>query len=146
MRNTSVLCLQRVGLFFKTMSNSIDSYKGISLNVIPVCIIVPWFVLWLCLSLNWKAFFRRCTIKKVPLKISQVITEKHLCRSLIFNKVADWRPATLLKRRFRHSCSPVTFVNFLRTRFYRTCQVSCFYKLRVFLTAKCLAFSKWSKW
>ena len=41
MRNISVFCLQRVALYFKAIQNSIDFYKGISLRVIPVCIIVP---------------------------------------------------------------------------------------------------------
>ena len=30
-------------LYFKTMPNSINFYKGILLHVIPVRIIVPWF-------------------------------------------------------------------------------------------------------
>ena len=40
-RNISVFCLWRVALFFKTMPNSIDFYKGIFLHVFPVRIIVP---------------------------------------------------------------------------------------------------------
>ena len=44
-------------------------------------------------------------------------TEKHLCQSLFFNKVAALRPATLLKKRLWHSCFPVNFVKFLRTPF-----------------------------
>ena len=39
-------------------------------------------------------------------------TEKHLCQSLFFNKVAGLRPTTLLKRRLQHN-----FPKFLRTFF-----------------------------
>ena len=43
-------------------------------------------------------------------------TKKHLCQSLLFNKVAG-RRATLLKRRLWHRCFPVNFSKFLRTPF-----------------------------
>ena len=36
----------------------------------------------------------------------------------LFNKVADLRPATLLKKRLRHRCFPVNFVKLLRTTFF----------------------------
>ena len=42
---------------------------------------------------------------------------KHLCQSLFFNKVADFRPATLLKNRLWHRCFPVNLTKFLRTLF-----------------------------
>ena len=42
-------------------------------------------------------------------------TGKHLCQSLLFNKVA--RPATLLKKRPWHRCFPVNFVKCSRTSF-----------------------------
>ena len=44
-------------------------------------------------------------------------TGKYLCQSLFFKKVADLRPATLLKKRLWHRCFPVNFVKFLRTPF-----------------------------
>ena len=44
-------------------------------------------------------------------------TEKHLCQSLFFHKVAGLRPATLLKKRLWHRCFPVNFVKFLRKTF-----------------------------
>ena len=40
-----------------------------------------------------------------------------MCQSLFFNKVADLRPATLLKKRLWHRCFPAIFVKFLRTPF-----------------------------
>ena len=45
------------------------------------------------------------------------LTGKHTCQSLFFNKVAGFRSATLLKKRFWHRCFPVNFTKFLRTHF-----------------------------
>ena len=55
--------------------------------------------------------------KKVFLEISKN-SQKSNCASLFFNKVADLRPATLLKKRLWHRCFPVNFVKFLRTPFF----------------------------
>ena len=44
-------------------------------------------------------------------------TEKHLCQSLFFEKVAGLRPGTLLKKRLWHRCFPVNFAEFLRKTF-----------------------------
>ena len=44
-------------------------------------------------------------------------TGKHLGQSLLFNKVAGLRSATLLKKRLWHRCFSVNFVKFLRTPF-----------------------------
>ena len=44
-------------------------------------------------------------------------TGKHLCQSLLFNKVAGLRPATLLKKRLWHKPFPVNFAKLLRTPF-----------------------------
>ena len=44
-------------------------------------------------------------------------TEKHLCQSLFFSKVAGLRPAVLLKKKLWHRCFPVNFAKFLRTPF-----------------------------
>ena len=40
-------------------------------------------------------------------------TEKNLCQSSFFNKVAGLRSATLLKKRLCHKCFPVNFVKLL---------------------------------
>ena len=45
-------------------------------------------------------------------------TVKHLCYSLFFNKVADLRPSTLLKKRRWHRCFHVDFAKFLRPPFF----------------------------
>ena len=44
-------------------------------------------------------------------------TGKRLCLSLLFDKVTDLRPLTLLKKRYWHGCFPVKFAKFLRTPF-----------------------------
>ena len=44
-----------------------------------------------------------------------ILTEKHLCQSLFFNKVAE--PATLFKKTFWRRCFLVEFAKFLRTPF-----------------------------
>ena len=53
--------------------------------------------------------------KKGVLRRFTKFTRKHLCQSLLFNRVAGLRPATLLKKRLWHRCFPVNFVKFLRT-------------------------------
>ena len=65
---------------------------------------IPEFFLTDCSSKcsnmqNTRSSHRRCYVKKVFLKISKKITEKHLCQSLFFNKVAEFRPATSFKKR-----------------------------------------------
>ena len=60
----------------------------------------------------------RCFIKKSVLQNFSKFTEKHLCQSLFFNKVAGLRPVTLLKNGPWHRCFPVNFAKFLRTPFF----------------------------
>ena len=43
------------------------------------------------------------------------LTGKHLCLSLYFKKIAELRPAALLKKRFWRRCFSVNFAKFLRT-------------------------------
>ena len=50
--------------------------------------------------------------KKGALTIFAKFTGKHLRQSLVFNKIADLRPATLLKTRLWRRCFPVNFANF----------------------------------
>ena len=56
--------------------------------------------------------------KKGVLRNLAKFTGKHLCQSLILNKVTILRPAALFKKRFWHSCFPVNFAKFLRTHFF----------------------------
>ena len=46
-------------------------------------------------------------------------TGERLCWSLFFNKVADFQPATLFKKKLQHRCYPVNFAKFLRTSFLK---------------------------
>ena len=62
-------------------------------------------------------FSHRCSVRKRVLRNFAKFTGKHLRQSLSFNRVAGLRPATLLKKRPRHSCFPVNFAKFLRTLF-----------------------------
>ena len=55
--------------------------------------------------------------EKVVLRNFAKFTGKHLCQSLLLNKVAGLRLATLLKKRPWHRCFPVNFAKFLRTLF-----------------------------
>ena len=63
---------------------------------------------------QFRSSHRRCSIRKGVLKNFAKFTAKHLCQSLIFNKVAGLRPPTLLKKRLQLTCFPVNFVKFLR--------------------------------
>ena len=55
--------------------------------------------------------------KKGVLKNFTKFTGKHLFQSLFFNKVAELRPAALLKKTLWHRSFPVSFAKFLRTTF-----------------------------
>ena len=60
---------------------------------------------------------QRWSVKKGVPRIFAKFTGKHLCQSLFFNKVADLRSATLLKKSLWYRCFPVNFAKFLRTPF-----------------------------
>ena len=65
---------------------------------------------------KWKPYrssHQRCSIKKGVFRNFAKFTEKHLCQSLFFSKVAG-RPATLLKKRLWHRCFPKNIAKFLR--------------------------------
>ena len=54
-------------------------------------------------------------------------TRKHLWQSLFLNKVADLKPATLLKKKLWHRYFPLNFTEFLRrTFFYRAPPVALY--------------------
>ena len=56
--------------------------------------------------------------KKGVLRNFAKFTGKHLCQGLFLNKVADLRPATLLKKRLWHRRFTVNFAKFLKTPFF----------------------------
>ena len=70
---------------------------------------------------------QRCSIKKDVLRNFTKFTGKHLCQSLLFNKVVGPRLATLLKKRLWHRCFSVKFVKFLRTPFLQNTSGGCFF-------------------
>ena len=75
-------------------------------------------------------------LRKGVLRNFAKFTGKHHRQNLYFNKVADLRPATLLKKRLWHRCFPGNFAKFLRHLFYRTCLSDCFWRvLRLSLPA-----------
>ena len=53
--------------------------------------------------------------RKGVLRNFEKFTGKHLYQSLLFNKAADLRTVTLLKKRFWYRCFPVNFSKFLKT-------------------------------
>ena len=53
--------------------------------------------------------------RKGVLRNFEKVTGKHLCQSLLFNKVTGLRTVTLLKKRFWYRCCPVNFSKFLKT-------------------------------
>ena len=65
--------------------------------------------------------------KKGVLKSLTKCTGKHLCHSLFFNKVIGLMPATLLKKRLRHRCFPVS--NFYKHLFTQNTSGGCFCEL-----------------
>ena len=80
--------------------------------------------------LNWQIFWNYLinnlfivkqpsvrSVRKGVLRNFAQFTGKHLCQSLIFNRVAGLRSAILLKKKLWHKCFPVKFAKFLRTPF-----------------------------
>ena len=67
---------------------------------------------------KYRTSSRRCSVKKVFLKMSQNSRE-NTCWSLFFNKVADLKPATLLQRDSNTRCSSLNFAKFLETPFFK---------------------------
>ena len=66
--------------------------------------------------------------KNSVLRNFQKFTED-LCKSPFFNKVADLRSTTLLKKKLWHRCFSVNFVKFPRTLFYIELLGCCFWNL-----------------
>ena len=91
---------------------------------------------------NWKILSTLLNEKKENFNVVFVeavvqacskFTGKHLCQSLLFNKVAGLRPATLLRRILWHRCFPVNFMKFLRRPFLQ----NTFVLLLLFLSGAC---------
>ena len=78
---------------------------------------------WINLLQRWfpvtlRSSHQRCSIQKGVLRNLTKFTWKHLCQSLVFNKVAGLRPATLLKKRLWHRCFYCEFCEISRNTFF----------------------------
>ena len=69
---------------------------------------------------------RRCFVKKLFLKVSQISQENTSVGVSFLIKLYTSSLETLLKKRLRHRYLPVNFATFLRTTFYRTSLKDCF--------------------
>ena len=69
-------------------------------------------------GLYFKSSHWRCSVRKGVFRNFAKLTGNHLCQSLVFNKVAGLKPATLLKKGLWHRCFPVNFAKLLRTPFF----------------------------
>ena len=58
-----------------------------------------------------------------------------MCQSLFFNKVVGFMPASLLKKRHRHSYFPMNFAKFLRTPFLQNTSGQLLLHIVLILTA-----------
>ena len=60
---------------------------------------------------------QRCFIKKVHRNFTK-FTGKQLCQSLFFSKIAELKPATLLKKRLWYRRFPVNFAKISKNTFF----------------------------
>ena len=87
----------------------------ISYHIVPQVICEMWNI-WACSK--HRSSRPEVFCKKGVLRNFTKFTGRHLYQSLLFNKVAGLRPATLLKKRLWHKSFPVNFVIFLRILFF----------------------------
>ena len=71
---------------------------------------------WMFLSWRSSRQWMFCE-KGVPRNFTK-FTGKNQCQSLVFNKKAGLRPATLLEKRLWHRCFPENFAKFVSTPFF----------------------------
>ena len=79
----------------------------------------------LVVFINYRSSRTELFYKKYVLQNFAKLTGKHLYQSLLFNKVAGFKPATSLKRRLWHRCFPVNLTKLLRAPFERTTPGNC---------------------
>ena len=72
----------------------------------------------ICYSKCKEAVARRCSVKKVFLKISQYSLENTCARISFFNNIAVLKSATLLKKRLWHRCFPMNFAKISKNIFF----------------------------
>ena len=72
---------------------------------------------WRIAIKNTEAVAGTCSVNNGVIKHFTKFTEKQLCQSFFFNKVASLCPATLLKKRLWHRFFSVSFAKFSRKPF-----------------------------
>ena len=65
-------------------------------------------------STIFRSNHQRCSIKKAILKHFVILTGKHLCWGLFFNKVASHQACNLIKKRLQHRYFPVNIGKCIR--------------------------------
>ena len=73
------------------------------------------YIFWQVQIIKNRSSHCRCSVKKGVLWNPTKFTGKNLCQILYLNKVAEIRPATLLKRRLWHRYLPVNFATVLKS-------------------------------
>ena len=71
-----------------------------------------------CFLMQYKSSHRRCSERKGIFRNFAKFIWKHLHQSLVFNKVAGLRLATLLKKRLWHRCFTVNFCEISKNAFF----------------------------
>ena len=61
---------------------------------------------------------RRCSVKKVFLKISQK-SQENTCVGVSFNKISGLNAYNFITKRLQHRCFPVNIAKFLRTTIFK---------------------------
>ena len=102
----------KISLLFKKFTNFTGKYVETSYN--QECEIFRVLFLYEHIHIGRFSNLHQCTFKNFA-----NFTGKNLCQSIFFNKVADLRPVTLLKKRLWNRCFPMKFAKFLRTPFFK---------------------------
>ena len=85
---------------------------------------------WLSIGTYPRSSYRRCSVKKGVLRNFAKFTGKHLCQSLLFNKVAGLRPkaCNFIKKEILEQVLSCEFCEISKnTFFYRTPPDDCFW-------------------
>ena len=59
------------------------------------------------LQVNTRNSYPKVFCQNDVLKNFAKLVEKHLCHSVLFNKVTGWKPEALFKKILQHKCFPV---------------------------------------
>ena len=83
----------------------------------PITFVFTYNVSLVWWEINFRSSHWSCSVKIGVFKNFAKSTGTNLCQSLLFNKVAGLRSATLLKKRLWHRFFPVNFAKCLRKLF-----------------------------